>query len=146
MGAQPPESSRFASITVPSRVESVRLASEFLVTAARDMHVPFASDPLFELAIVEALNNAVKHGNAQVREAAAVICELERVDRRLVVRVLDQGPGYDLSRVPRQEWASDDIMSVPESGYGISIIKSVFPMVRTIARPGVFGLEMSLTF
>jgi len=26
------------------------------------------------------------------------------------------------------------------------IVEGVFPMVRTIARPGAFGLEMALTF
>ena len=50
-----PDDCCFASVTVPSRVESVRLAASFLVQAAKNMHVPRADDSLFELAIVEAL-------------------------------------------------------------------------------------------
>jgi len=37
-------------------------------------------------------------------------------------------------------------MSLPESGYGLSIIQSVFPTLRTISRDGHFGVEMSVTF
>jgi anti-sigma regulatory factor (Ser/Thr protein kinase) len=138
--------STFASVTVPSRVESIRLAAEFIVHAARNMQVPAASEPLFEVAVVEALNNAVKHGNAAQRPDAFILCELELADRKLIVRIIDQGPGYTIPRVPRPDWDPGDIATVPESGYGISIIQGVFPTVRTIGRPGEFGLEMTLTF
>jgi anti-sigma regulatory factor (Ser/Thr protein kinase) len=156
-----PEGSCYASVTVPSRVESIRLATAFIVQAARNMHVPPASDALFESAIVEALNNAVKHGNAAQRPGATIVCELELVDHRLTVRILDQGPGFVLPQtrrrafenplgrdvvVPRPEWSAENLTTIPESGFGISIIQGVFPMVRTIARPGEFGLEMALTF
>lgn len=141
-----PDDCCFASVTVPSRVESVRLAASFLVQAAKNMHVARADDSLFELAIVEALNNAVKHGGTGKGPGAVIVCELELADKCLTVRILDQGPGYVLPRVPRPEFRAEDIMSVPESGYGIAIIQGVFPTVRTIRRrPGEFGLEMSLT-
>ena len=137
---------RFASVTVPSRVESIRLAAEFLVHAARTMDVPQAGDSLFEVAIVEALNNAIKHGNAEQRADAAIVCELELTDRTLVIRIIDQGTGYQLPRAPQPAWSPDDIASVPESGYGIGIIRGVFPQVRTVGSAGEFGLEMTLTF
>lgn len=142
----PAQESCFASVTVPSRVESIRLAAEFIVHAARNMNVPAASDSLFEVAIVEALNNAIKHGNAAERAEAFIVCELEVAERKLTVRIIDQGPGYTLPRAPRPDWSPDDIANLPESGYGISIIRGVFPMLRTIGRPGEFGLEMTLTF
>ena len=134
----------FASVTVPSRVESIRLAAEFMVHAARNMAVAAADGPQFEMAIVEALNNAIKHGNADRRDGAFIICELELGERTLVVRIIDQGPGYTLARA-RREWDPEDIANVPESGYGVAIIQHVFPIVRTIGRPGQFGLEMTLT-
>jgi anti-sigma regulatory factor (Ser/Thr protein kinase) len=140
------EGSCFASVTVPNRVESIRLAAEFIVQAARNMHVPAASASLFEAAIVEALNNALKHGNTAARPDALIVCEVEVVDRRLTVRILDQGSGFVLSRTPRPEWSVDDMTTIPESGFGVPIIQGVFPTVRTIARPGEFGLEMTLTF
>lgn len=141
-----PDRHCYASVTVPARVESIRLAAEFIVQAARNMHVPPASDSLFEVAIVEALNNALKHGNTAQRPEGLIVCELELVDHRLTVRIFDQGPGFVLPRTPRPEWSADDMTTIPESGFGIPIIQGVFPMVRTIARPGEFGLEMALTF
>lgn len=135
----------FASLTVSNRVESVRSAASFLVQAAKDMRVPLASDSVFELAIVEALNNAVKHGDTG-RPGAMIVCELERTDHRLTVRILDQGPGFELQVLPRPRPEPEDVAAVPESGYGLSIIQSVFPTTRTISRDGHFGVEMSLTF
>jgi anti-sigma regulatory factor (Ser/Thr protein kinase) len=135
----------FASTIVPSRVESVRPAASFIVETAKEMGVPLASDSVFELAVVEALNNAVKHGS-NLPQGAMIVCELERSDHRLTVRILDQGPGFDL-RLPSPSRPDPvDVMSVPESGYGLTIIQSVFPTLRTVTRDGRFGLEMSVTF
>ncbi len=134
-----------ASVTVPSRVESIRLATQFIVQAARQMCVPLASETLFEVAIVEALNNALEHGNPGRRPEASIVCELERIGHRLTVRVFAQGPDFVLPET-QPEWSADDVTTVPEGGFGIPIIQGVFPMVRTIARPGEFGIEMALTF
>lgn len=141
-----PEGSSYASVTVPCRVASIRLAAEFIVQAARNMQVPAASDSLFEGAIVEALNNALEHGNPAQRPEALIVCEVERIGQQLTVRILDQGPGFVLPRALPPEWNGDDPTTIPEGGFGISIIQGVFPMVRTITRPGEFGLEMALTF
>ena len=138
-----PDSCTFASLTVPSRVESVRVAAEFLMQAAKDARVRLASDSLFEVAIVEALNNAVKHGNRAQRAEAVIVCEAELADQQLTIRILDQGPGFAMPTRP-SEAAPDDVMSIRESGYGISIIQHVFPIVRTIWRADQFGVEMSL--
>ena len=139
-----PTDGGFVSVSVPSRVESIRPAASYLVQAAKNMGVPAAADSVFELAIVEALNNAVKHGNTEA--GAVIVCEMERADHSLTVRILDQGPGYELPVLPRPEFNIDDVASVPESGYGLTIIQSVFPITRTVSRAGKFGLEMSLTF
>lgn len=139
-----PDSCTFASLTVPSRVESVRVAAAFLMQAAKDACVPLASPGLFEVAIVEALNNAVKHGNRAQRAGAVIVCELELADQHLTVRILDQGQGFAMPPRRRPEPALEDVMSIRESGYGIAIIQHVFPIVRTIWRADQFGLEMSL--
>jgi anti-sigma regulatory factor (Ser/Thr protein kinase) len=136
----------YAAVAVPNCAESIRIATAFIVQSARNMHVPPASDSLFENAIVEALNNAVTHGNRAQRPGAMIVCELELVGRRLAVRIFDQGPGFLLPTTPRPDWSADDATTVPENGFGISIIQGVFPVVRTIARPGESGLEMALTF
>jgi anti-sigma regulatory factor (Ser/Thr protein kinase) len=146
MDQLPTQERSFASVTVPSRVESIRLAAEFIIHAARNIGVPAAADSLFEVAVVEALNNAIKHGNTDQRADAFVVCEVEAGDGTLILRIIDQGAGYTLPRAARPDWSPDDIASVPESGYGLEIIQKIFPTVRTIGRPGQFGVEMTLTF
>lgn len=51
-----------------------------------------------------------------------------------------------MPRAPRPEWSADDLATIPESGFGLPIIQGVFLTVRTISRPGEFGIEMALTF
>jgi anti-sigma regulatory factor (Ser/Thr protein kinase) len=152
-----PDGYGYASVTVPSRVESIRLAAAFIVQSARIMHVPAASESLFEVAIVEALNNALEHGNPERRPEAMIVCELETLNHRLTVRILettnqrltlrilDHGKEFVL-RQPDPDWNPDDVTTIPEGGFGLPIIQGVFPMVRTIARPGEFGVEMALNF
>jgi anti-sigma regulatory factor (Ser/Thr protein kinase) len=135
-----------SSLTVPSRVESIRLAAQFIVETARSLHIPPASEPLFEVAIVEALTNALKHGN-QARPDASILCELEVIDRRFIVRIFDEGSGLlPAPSAPLPEWAAGEVDSIPASGYGLHIIRAVFPVVRTLTNHDGFGLEMALTF
>jgi anti-sigma regulatory factor (Ser/Thr protein kinase) len=141
-----PGESVYATVTVPSRVESIRQAAEFIVRTARQMQVPPASDSMFEVAIVEALNNAVKHGTAAQVAEPLIVCELERVGRSLTVRIHDQGQGFVLPATPQADWSPADTAAIPESGYGLPIIRKVFPVVRTLGQPGDFALEMALTF
>jgi anti-sigma regulatory factor (Ser/Thr protein kinase) len=135
----------FAAITVPNRVESIRPTAQFIIETARRMEVPAASESLFEVAIAEALNNAVRHGNSAQSPDAEISCTLRRVGRQLTVSIRDQGPGFDLADAA-PDWSAADVASIPEGGFGLPIIQRVFPVVRTIRRPGEFGLEMALTF
>jgi anti-sigma regulatory factor (Ser/Thr protein kinase) len=143
---QPHERAYCASLTVPSRVESLRPAAQFIVEAARNLNIAPVSEPLFEVAIVEALSNAFKHGNRGLADAS-IVCELELNGRQLIVRVLDQGSGFAVTPpAPLPERTAADINEIAASGYGMRVIQEVFPMVRAIARQGRFGLEMALTF
>ncbi len=136
----------YATISVPNRVESIRTTAQFIVAAAQRMDVPAASESLFEVAIAEALNNAVRHGNASRMPDAEILCTLRRVGRQLTLSICDQGPGFELPD-PAPEWSPENVSSIPEGGFGLPIIQQVFPVVRTIKRrPGEFGLEMALTF
>lgn len=135
----------FATITVPNRVESIRPTVQFIIETARRMEVPAASESLFEVAIAEALNNAVRHGSTTQSPGTDILCTLRRVDRQLTVSICDHGPGFDLAGAT-PDWSPADVVSIPEGGFGLPIIQQVFPVVRTIRRPGEFGLEMALTF
>jgi anti-sigma regulatory factor (Ser/Thr protein kinase) len=136
----------FASLTVPSRVESIRPAAAFLVQAAKTLKVPAASNALFEVAIVEVLANALKHGN-KGRLDASIVCEIEVSERGMMVRVFDAGAGFTLPLAgTRPEPTLDDLDLLPEAGYGLPVIQSVFPAVKTVTRGGKFGVELPLTY
>ena len=134
-----------ASVTVPATPDFVRAASQFSVPTARHLGVPSASAPLFEVAIVEALANAVKHG-ARGKDDATVTCEIERTDAGLTIRIYDDGEGFTLAPGPASalEAACIDIAAVPESGYGVPIMRSVFQEIEAHRRNGRFCLELKL--
>jgi anti-sigma regulatory factor (Ser/Thr protein kinase) len=81
------------TLTVPNRIESVRPATAFLVQAARGFGVPRASDPVFEVAISEAITNAVKHGSRN-QPSSTITCEVELEQDALTLRIIDDGSGF----------------------------------------------------
>jgi anti-sigma regulatory factor (Ser/Thr protein kinase) len=132
-----------AQLIVPNRVESVRPATAFLVQTARALNVALAEHPLFEVAVTEALANAVKYGHAAQPEHDVIRCEIELDARSLTIRIIDGGHGFAvpdpaLPRIPT------DVQRVPESGYGLPIIQSVFSSVHAVRRHGQFTLELCL--
>ena len=133
-----------AHLIVPNRVESVRPATAFLVQTAQALNVALATHPLFEVAVTEALANAVKHGHSSQPERDVIRCELEVDARTFTLRISDAGGGFrvpdrTLPRIP-----ANDVQRVPESGYGLPIIQSVFPSVRAVRQQDGFTLELCL--
>lgn len=137
-------SARFAaSMTVPNRPESVRPAVAFLLDTARGLQIAEASKPVFEVALTEALTNAVKHGH-NGDENAVVVCEIERSPRQVAFRIIDSGRGFVVPPPTLPDIRPDDVQNIPDRGYGLPIIQSVFPVVRAIRVNGRFALELCL--
>jgi anti-sigma regulatory factor (Ser/Thr protein kinase) len=112
--------------------------------------VPAADNNLFEVAIVEALSNALKHN---LHEAdSTILCEVEVAGRRLRVRVLDEGTPAPLAfalptgAIPWSEATTDSWETIPETGYGLYLMRAVFPQITPVTRAGRHGIEMELTF
>jgi anti-sigma regulatory factor (Ser/Thr protein kinase) len=135
------------TLTVPRRLDAVRPAASFLVDTARSLAVPAASSSLFENAIVEALNNAIQH-NPNVPDES-LYCEFELDGRSLTIRVIDgtaQAP-VELTAPARMPAPTAETWDqVPERGYGLYLIRAIFPDVRPVTRNGRHGIEMQLTF
>ena len=135
---------QMATLTVPNRIEFVRPATMFLVNAARALDVPAAAEPVFEVAISEAVTNAVKHGGRSPE--STITCEMQLQDRKLTLRIIDGGAGFRPSPVQLPEISRDRIDTVPSSGYGLPIIYTVFSNVRVIEVQGRFGVELALSY
>ena len=131
------------TLTVPNRIESVRPATAFLVQAARGLGVPQASDPVFEVAISEAITNAVKHGSRETTNPT-ITCEVEFEKGALTMRIIDDGSGFVVRTAELPDVSRERIEAVPASGYGLPIIHTVFPIVRVVNIDGRFALELAL--
>ncbi len=134
-----------ATLTVPNRVESVRPLTAFLVQAARQWNVPAAAEPVFEVAVSEAITNAVKHGPAD-SEGATIRCDIELEEGLLTLRIIDGGPGFSLQPRRMPDVSPEHIETLPEAGYGLPLIQTVFPIVRAISVDGRFGVELGLKY
>jgi anti-sigma regulatory factor (Ser/Thr protein kinase) len=134
-----------AAVTVPATAEFVRVAAKFVVETSRHLGIASATSPLFEVAVVEALANAVKHGS-RGRSEAVVTCEVERTDDGLTVRVFDEGDGFEppVWKSAPIDPASLETSALPESGYGMSIIRSVFQEIDGHREGDRFCLELRL--
>lgn len=130
-----------ASLTIPNRVEFVRPATAFLVQCARALHVAAAREPVFEVAISEAVTNAVKHGGP-AGSTATITCQLQLNEDTLTLRIIDDGSGFSMRATSFPDVSPERIESLPASGYGLPIIHTVFPIVRVINIEGRFALEL----
>lgn len=131
------------TLTVPNRIEFVRPATAFVVQAARAFGAPRAHEPVFEVAISEAITNAVKHGS-RVEAASTITCEVELAHGALTMRIIDDGSGFVVREPALPEVSREEIERLPASGYGLPIIHAVFPIVRVITVDGRFALELGL--
>lgn len=80
-----------------------------------------------ELALVEALTNAIKHGSVNGRETGQILVTAHTRKDALVVEVIDTVPVLpkellENARAPRPDVGIEDITSLAESGRGLSII------------------------
>lgn len=131
-----------ATLAVPRRIASVRPATAFLVQAAKARQVPAAASPLFEVAVSEAVTNAVRHARGGESDQL-MTCDLEVADRRLTLRILNDDARFSLPDTAPPP-TSPDLLR--EHGYGLPIIRTVFPSVRVVERDGRYGVELQLTF
>jgi anti-sigma regulatory factor (Ser/Thr protein kinase) len=134
-----------AALTVPNRAEFVRPATAFLVQAARALDVPAAEEPVFEVALSEAITNAVKHGRREGPDST-ITCELELENRRLTVRIFDDGEGFRLPTAALPDVSRKRIDALPASGYGLAIMQTVFSKISVVEVAGRFGLELALHY
>ena len=134
-----------ASVTAPATPDFVRAVAQFTVQTARHLGIAAATAPLFEVAVVEALANAVKHGS-RGKADATITCEIERTSSGLTIRIFDEGEGFIPAArpVPALDLTGVDVTAVPESGYGVPIMQSVFQDIQTQHRDGRFCLELKL--
>jgi serine/threonine-protein kinase RsbW len=104
-------------LTIPAKAEYITLVRLALSGLSRLR--PLSEEVLgdLKLAVTEACTNSVRHGYADGEGTVEVLYQLE--PDRLVVEVLDDGPGFD----PSGDRPTEE--NLEEGGLGIAIIKAV---------------------
>jgi serine/threonine-protein kinase RsbW len=89
-------------------------------------------------AVGEAFNNIVLHGYAG-RDDGVIEMEIRTRRDRISVELRDYGTSFDLTSVPEP-----DFESMPESGWGLYIMKAYMNISYRPGRPNVLTLTKTL--
>ena len=107
---------------MPSEIKAISPLMERLMRLIEGSHCVCGEEPSVELALAEALNNAVVHGNRMDRQKfVQILCRCE-LGKGICVVVKDQGQGFDPNAVP-DPTAAENIGA--DHGRGIWVMKSV---------------------
>jgi serine/threonine-protein kinase RsbW len=119
-------------LTFPSRIETVDAATaavaEFIQRAGVSEEAAFGID----MAVREAVTNAVLHGNQQ-DESKTVELTLKSSPDAVEIIVVDRGPGFNPTEVP-DPTKEENILKA--SGRGIFFMRSFMDEVDWVIRPG----------
>jgi serine/threonine-protein kinase RsbW len=123
-----------------SKVESANEAATLIVGVAK--HARFDEEEVheIELAVREAVANAVLHGNCcDSRKKVFLAAELRAAS--LVIHVRDEGRGFDLG--PRADPRHPEYL-LRESGRGLFLMETYMDEV-VLRRSGCGGMELTMT-
>jgi len=119
-------------LTLPSRIEAINEAAS---AVARILGELGANEQLLfgiDMAIREAVTNAVVHGNKQ-DDSKQVHVEIKSSPEEIAISVRDEGPGFNPTGVPDPTTA-ENLMKT--SGRGIFFIRNFVDEVEWLTPPG----------
>jgi len=114
------------SIQIPSIIENIRMIESFIDNAKERFHLDEDLYGNIMIAVTEAVNNAIKHGNSG-NLAKNVFLSLTLHDNLLKFVVKDEGPGFDYSNLP--DPTSPENIEKP-GGRGIFLMKHLSDQVE----------------
>jgi serine/threonine-protein kinase RsbW len=119
-------------LAIGSRFENVEIVQIVLNDALERLGVEADARHWIDLAVREAVANAIKHGNRADPEKRVEV-SMRREDGEVVVRVEDEGGGFDPARVV-DPLAPENLLR--PDGRGIFYIEKFMDGVEWGARPG----------
>lgn len=127
-------------VTLETLLESVEMAEQITTRVAQG--AGFGDEDCYRIgmAVREGVINAVVYGNTEER-SKKVFLTLEIEPARFVIRILDQGPGFNLADVP-DPLAEENLMKA--SGRGILLMRS-FMDEFDVLRPVGGGAEVVMS-
>ena len=111
---------------IPTEIKAIAPLMDRLMRLIKGCRCVTGEEPAVELALAEALNNAVVHGNRMDRQRLVqVLCRCE-LGKGISLVVKDQGQGFDSNSVP-DPTAPENIGA--DHGRGIWLMKSMMDEV-----------------
>ena len=107
------------SIEIPSLAENIRIIESFIDNAKEKYHLDDDIYGNIMIAVTEAVNNAIRHGNKD-NSAKNVFISLSLEDGMIKFKVQDEGIGFDFHKLP--DPTSPENISKP-GGRGIFLMK-----------------------
>jgi serine/threonine-protein kinase RsbW len=126
-------------ISVPSVRTNIRLVEGFILRLRDDVQIADALLDRILVAVTEAVNNGIVHGN-DLEERLHVRVRCSVLGDRLQFSVRDQGPGFSPEQVP-DPLLEENLLK--EGGRGIHIIRSLMDSVEFRNHPD--GMEIVMT-
>ena len=126
------------SIQIPSIVENIRMIESFIDNAKEKFHLDEDLYGNIMIAVTEAVNNAIKHGNAN-NSAKNVFLSLTLNENLLKFVVKDEGKGFDHNNLP--DPTAPENLEKP-GGRGIFLMKHLSDEVEFIEN----GKTVELSF
>jgi serine/threonine-protein kinase RsbW len=126
-----PEENRF-HLSIGSRFENIELVQVVLKNALVRLGVDEDKRHWIDLAVREAVANAIKHGNEQNPDKK-VLVDLGVEGEDLVIRVQDEGAGFDPDHLPDPLDPGNILRS---NGRGIFYMKSFMDEINYGSAPG----------
>ncbi len=116
-----------ADLTIPGRVEAIGPAVEMIMAAVHEFDCAAGKEFEIEIALTEALANAVEHGcEHDPGKSVEVWVGCER-ERGLLIVVRDPGPGFNPDQIP-SPIEGEQLFS--EGGRGIYLINRLMDHVQ----------------
>ena len=106
-------------LEVESNAKNLITVEEFVNYFAVDLNINADKIPGLLLAVTEASTNAIIHGNKS-DETKLIMIDVTKEDNQLVIRVKDQGKGFDPAKIP-DPTESDNLLK--DSGRGIYLMR-----------------------
>jgi serine/threonine-protein kinase RsbW len=119
-------------LAIGSRFENIELVQVVLKDCLERLGMDEDARHWIDIAVREAVANAIKHGNAQ-DPAKQVHVDVSLDDENLVIEVQDEGPGFDPSHL-EDPLAPENLLK--PNGRGIFYMKSFMDEIQYTIRPG----------
>lgn len=114
------------SFEIPSRIEDACRAREKLLQTVQSRSFPTRACFSIQLALEEALANAIWHGNGgDPARKVQISCRVD--DTRFEITICDEGPGFDPRKTPNP---TDETNIGKSHGRGVLLIQSYMDEVR----------------